>query len=79
MKIQVAQGVLTKTDKAGRKVNVEHIDVPEYNDCCKLDCCTGGVFTKDIATGDSVVIYVENGVLKQDTVANFETAVKSYQ
>ena len=77
-KINLTKGVATKI-KNGKKVNVDAIDVPEYDDCCKLDCCTGGLFTKDIATGEKVVIWVENGSVLTDTIANFEAAVKGYE
>lgn len=77
-KVQFAQGVASKITAKGKE-NVELVDIPEYNDCCKLDCCTGGIFTKDIQTGDTVVIYVEDGVLKTDDVATFEAAVESHQ
>lgn len=78
-KVQFAQGVASKIAKGGQKQNVEFVDIPEYSDCCKLDCCTGGIFTKDIQTKETVVIYVENGTLKSADVATFEAAVLSHQ
>ena len=43
-----------------RTVSYTHLDVYKRQ---RLDCCTGGLYLKDIATKQLNVIWIENGAV----------------
>lgn len=62
--------------RGGKRIPVESLHGTD--DCCKLDCCTGGLYLKDIDTGDTYVIWFEGGTLQNGTVAAFNAARANY-
>ncbi len=67
------------TIEDGERKSVDAIHASKANDCCKLDCCTKGLYIQDIATGNVHVGWFENGVWTTGTVAQFDAARALYQ
>ena len=58
--------------KGGKRVTVDAIDVPEYSDCCKLDCCENVIRLKDKCDGVDMVAYIFQRVMVVTTAAQYE-------
>lgn len=61
-KILLPSGVAHKIENGKRK-SVQEIDVPEYSDCCKVDCCENAIFIVDKQTGAQMAMYLLGGTL----------------
>ena len=75
--VQFEKGVAW-TFEGGKRVPVKEIQAAYPDECCKLDCCKGGLYLRDIDTGDTYVVWFEGGVLTSGTAAEFETALANY-
>ena len=66
------------TVEGGKRVPVHEMQASYPDECCKLDCCKGGLYLRDIDTGDTYVVWFEGGVLQNGTAAEFEAALANY-
>lgn len=77
MKVHFPKGY-AYTIENGYRVSVSAIEASPVNTCCKLDCCTKGLYIEDIATGNVMVGWFENGAWVTGTVAQFDAARALY-
>lgn len=70
-KIHVVKGILYRILNGGKKESVTLLDVPEYNDCCKYDCCENAQFWTDKDTGVRMVTYIFTGAVVVETYAAY--------
>ncbi len=78
MKVHLTPGTAFKIVN-GERISVNEIEAQSPSPCeCRLDCCTGGLYIKDIATKQLNVIWIENGVVTTGTIDEFNTARSSY-
>lgn len=78
MKLHLTKGTAYTIEK-GERVSITEIEAQGSSPCeCRLDCCLGGMYIKDIATGTTMVGWIENGVWNIGTIAQFNTARANY-
>lgn len=78
MKVFLTQGTAYKIVN-GERVSVSEIEAQSPSPCeCRLDCYTGGLYLKDIATKQLNVLWIENGAVVTGTVEDFNTARSAY-